>query len=319
MLQPYTPWSSAQSYGTGPGYVGPPEFGFVFAAAAEPTAPEDWEDQVTGVWNCEEAAGVDLDNAEGTAANDLTDHDGTIARDTTNFIEGSQSCDYPGGSGKYHKCSSGTCHTVPLHTDGDWTTICWVRPTDGSGIMRYMDSFTGTSGVQHTRQTSSSGYYRGVFASGCNDNSPASSAALNTWAHVANVYVDDTSLTHYKDGTSSGSPDTSCTTAEQDGTDFRLSSSSGAWIGQLDGCLVDDAVWDADEICRHGSCGARGEFCACDTATPANYAGCSSNSDCDITGDSIQRVCDTTNSTCSGHNNGRMGGCTLTDCNDAGP
>ena len=73
-------------------------------------------------------------------------------------------------------------------------------------------------------------------------------------------------------------------------------------------------------VCRICSCGVNGVACLCDGATPATYAACSTDADCQKF--SAQGRCDTTSNTCQGRNhttNPGCGACALPACNAAAP
>jgi len=253
---------------------------------------------------------------------DLADT-GSVARDATNFVEGAKSCSYASAS-TLHTCTDATCGTAGAELDcvGDCTFGGWVRPTSDS-VLRILTKNIATPGYLMSRGSTNDNFSC-FIGDGTNQttNMVNGSAPINEWHHAV-CRLNDTTNTQqgFVDGAASGSSATQGGVAVSTAA-FQLGNATLPMIGQEDEMFVCNrgATLTDAHVCRICSCGVNGVACLCDGATPATYAACSTDADCQKF--SAQGRCDTTSNTCQGRNhttNPGCGACALPACNAAAP
>jgi len=201
--------------------------------------------------------------------------------DGVNYKEGAQAGHFVEASNQYTKCDTGsTCAALKLGTAfsiGGWsrrTTINTNARWRMTGIfsVRGFDTFT-AAGNHHTQCRVGTS---GSVAASADD-------ALDTFLHWACTQDNaTTTLQAYANGTVSGTADTSSTLDAQTSGNFYVGSNftTTDWDGEFDEFYVDDVAHTAAQTCRIANCQIDGTLCACDGMSPANYATCSIDADC---------------------------------------
>jgi hypothetical protein len=291
----------------------------------------DWSDNTIAWWDCEDSGdlGAQAGGSCGTDC-DLTNYN-TVTQDTTNYREGAASCSFDADANEYLSCVGATCEELKLDTlsgDKDWIVGGWywvdlshANANHKTWLMIQGGPWEGYYMEVRKSTTQIIGWV-GDGAVPPGTWSGSTSWPDDQWRHAIQTFDDGTDGGEvYENGSDVGGGSQEDTDGSE-GPFFISYSGTGSDLeGKADEIFVmENVTLSAAEACYIPSCGLAGQFCTCRTLDGTKYLGCAVDADCrQCATCSASAVCDTTNGTCSGYNNTRAGGCTLSDCNQASP
>lgn len=261
------------------------------------TAPSDWKSYFYR-WSLDETSGARVQSGRVCSNCDLT-ISGSPSGDTTNKKQGTAAYSGVAGFGQKAICTDANCGgPTKFDMTGSYTLCSWIRPTSfavegGTSIRDWIgkSSFGSNSGyfLRTDADILKCGHGRGT---GFTFASDPGTLSLNTYVHACCQFSAGSpgTLQLFKNGSAVGAPQTAANSTDNS-SDFGISFSGNAIVGQEDLPILYDKVLSASEICRICSCDDDGSLCDCNGVSYNN----------------------------TGRNASDCGSCTLPACNQPAP